>query len=425
MSYLKPSENNDLTITIYSDDAYHSQENPIKESLCNSKSGANQRFHSHSSPIQDVPKTGLGSSAALTTVVTAAIVGYYRSLNFAPCSTSSPADCNKTFDPASPQDLDIIHNLSQLAHCTAQGKIGSGFDVGSAVYGSIVYRRFPPTSLVPVIDIGASLDTSDNQVSSSAYCDAVKTIVDSPHADSIWSPLQHTPCSMPPGISILMGDVCGGSETPKLVSTVLQWRKNKPEEANKLWTELNAANMAFVETLNKLQSFSKAKPEEYAELLRKYASVSSEDKSNNNNSYISTPISCSDDLITCLKKNLYQIRVYLKQMTTLSQVPIEPDSQTVLIDRCVRELPGVIGGVVPGAGGFDAIALVVVSQSIAEIKSMTLKFAKNEGNSGDDDSVEKQKAAPSHLPITWLELGEQSTGLFEEKFDNPEYSLIN
>ena len=43
-------------------------------------------------------------------------------------------------------DLDLVHNLAQFCHCIAQGsavayhlgKIGSGFDVSAAVYGSQV-----------------------------------------------------------------------------------------------------------------------------------------------------------------------------------------------------------------------------------------------------------------------------------------------
>lgn len=46
-------------------------------------------------------------------------------------------------------------------------------------------------------------------------------------------------------------------------------------------------------------------------------------------------------------------------MSTLSQVPIEPPGQTRLLDACTA-LPGVIGGTVPGAGGYDAIVLLVV-----------------------------------------------------------------
>ena len=44
-------------------------------------------------------------------------------------------------------DLEIIHSVAQAAHCAAQGKIGSGFDVSCAVYGSQRYVRFSPSVL--------------------------------------------------------------------------------------------------------------------------------------------------------------------------------------------------------------------------------------------------------------------------------------
>ena len=39
-------------------------------------------------------------------------------------------------------------------------------------------------------------------------------------------------------------------------------------------------------------------------------------------------------------------------------MPIEPQVQTDLIDACCR-IEGVVAGVVPGAGGFDAVVLLV------------------------------------------------------------------
>jgi phosphomevalonate kinase len=45
-------------------------------------------------------------------------------------------------------------------------------------------------------------------------------------------------------------------------------------------------------------------------------------------------------------------------MTRRTGVPIEPSVQTELLDS-VSELEGVIGGVVPGAGGYDAIAILI------------------------------------------------------------------
>lgn len=35
-----------------------------------------------------------------------------------------------------------MHNVAQLAHACAQGKVGSGFDVSAAVYGTQTYKRF-------------------------------------------------------------------------------------------------------------------------------------------------------------------------------------------------------------------------------------------------------------------------------------------
>lgn len=35
------------------------------------------------------------------------------------------------------------------------------------------------------------------------------------------------PLSLPAGMVLVMGDVCGGSDTPSMVRKVLQWRKEK------------------------------------------------------------------------------------------------------------------------------------------------------------------------------------------------------
>ena len=49
----------------------------------------------------------------------------------------------------------LIQNLAQYVHSLAQGKVGSGFDVSAAVYGSQTYRRFAVECL------GALLSTKD------------------------------------------------------------------------------------------------------------------------------------------------------------------------------------------------------------------------------------------------------------------------
>ena len=84
----------------------------------------------------EVAKTGLGSSAAMTTAVVAALLQYLGVVDL-----SSSKDQQQENDS---RGRDIVHIVAQTAHCIAQGKVGSGFDVASAVYGSQRYVRFSP-----------------------------------------------------------------------------------------------------------------------------------------------------------------------------------------------------------------------------------------------------------------------------------------
>ena len=79
----------------------------------------------------NVRKTGLGSSAALVTSLVAAILAHFHVV-------ALPTDETE----ADRTQLALIHNLAQVCHCCAQGKVGSGFDVAAAVFGSIRYTRF-------------------------------------------------------------------------------------------------------------------------------------------------------------------------------------------------------------------------------------------------------------------------------------------
>ncbi len=70
-----------------------------------------------------IGKSGLGSSAA----VTVATVGAVLSAN-----------------GVDTMENDSLHKLSQLAHSIVSGKVGSGYDIATAVYGSVVYNRYSP-----------------------------------------------------------------------------------------------------------------------------------------------------------------------------------------------------------------------------------------------------------------------------------------
>lgn len=354
MSYVQPKEGSNIRITIYSDDAYHSQD---PEELANHP---NKRFHSHKTQIQNVPKTGLGSSAALTSVVTAALLHFYL-----PEQTASFSD---------KATLQRIHNLAQLAHCTAQKKVGSGFDVASAVCGSIIYRRFPASVLGNL--------TSPEDFTSEEYAQKVKELVDVQD----WN-VRLDSCTMPPGLTLLMGDVCGGSETPKLVNMVLAWRKEKPERSLEVWTKLDNANMELVKLLNDFTEQSKS-DSSYNKLLDDVKTHKSSELKEN-------------EVLGKFVDTFSKIRVELKAMTNESGAPIEPQEQTTILDAC-SELPGVLGGVVPGAGGYDAICLLAASSAVETIK--------------------KETASHQVLSsIKWLDLKEQNVGL---KFEDPSIYAI-
>ncbi|EGV63439.1 phosphomevalonate kinase [Yamadazyma tenuis] len=352
MKYTQPSHPFDVDITIFSDAGFHSQQ----ETVVHGSTNGTKRFLYHQKPIADVAKTGLGSSACLTTVVMAAIM-----------SQLGPASANNT---------NIIHNLAQIAHCRAQGKIGSGFDVATAVYGSIQYQRFVPGLIAPHVQ-----------------GEAATGLV--PLVDSEWD-FTHNPCTLPPHVRLLMGDVAGGSETPRMVSKVLQWRKDHPEQSAKVYADLNTANRQFIAALSRLRDLSMSDLSSYMEGIDFFASHS---------------VATLDDYLEDhpdrrieeevpyryfyeLMESIKMIREHMKSLTAYTGADIEPMSQTLLLDEC-RLLPGCFGGVVPGAGGYDAIALLVIDRAI-------------------DPIVEQTKNKREFAHVTWLGLHEEANGLVAE-----------
>ena len=286
------------SITILADSDYYSADVGTVEA----KEGKfESRFRVFNLPLHKAHKTGLGSSAALVTAFTAAILGHYL-----------PAAGN-----ALQTDIGKIrlHNLAQAAHCTAQGKIGSGFDVAAAVYGSCRYRRFSPSILEQLGEIGRS-----------GFSQRLKAVVDDDaKALKIWdTQIDKGAFSIPNGLRLVMCDVDCGSETPGMVKKVFQWRKENPEEAALLWATLQKGNEDFAAELQKLSTLSKSGGAAYQDLR--------------------------DIILT--------IRSLIREMSSKAGVPIEPKAQTDLLDACSLA-PGVIGGVVPGAGGFDAVALLI------------------------------------------------------------------
>ena len=286
-----------LKITILADDDYYSH----------SKARILGTFTDFGVALQDAHKTGLGSSAALVTTLTAALLAKFLSRGISSLRK-------------------IIHNLAQAAHCAAQGKVGSGFDVAAAVYGSCLYRRFSPSIIERIGDAG-----------SPGFGERLHRCVEDLDEERSWDvEVLLQAVEMPKSLRLVMCDVDCGSQTPGMVKKVLAWRKQKPDDALVLWNALQQGTEELCEELKKLSKLG----------------VLASDTLNNLRDIIST------------------IRSLVREMSKKSGVPIEPKIQTELLDEC-SAVHGVIGGVAPGAGGYDAIALLVKNddQVVENLKS--------------------------------------------------------
>jgi phosphomevalonate kinase len=297
-------------ITILADNDYYSTPSDL--------SSTPDRFHNFRVPITKAHKTGLGSSAALVTALTAAVLTHYL-----------PA---KTLDLTTPQGKRRLHNLAQAAHCAAQGKVGSGFDVASAVFGSCLYRRFSPSILASHAEPG-----------SPGFGSALRDTVDEVHG--AWdTEVRKDEVKVPAGLRLVMCDVSCGSGTPGMVRKVLDWRKQEPAEAERVWRDLQAANESLAREMRALAEKSSTSSSGGGDVQQDYAS-----------------------LRACFKS----IRKNIRAMGEKSGVPIEPPAQTKLIDAC-EAVAGVVGGTVPGAGGYDAIALLIEdrAETVEELREL-------------------------------------------------------
>ncbi|RXK37041.1 phosphomevalonate kinase [Tremella mesenterica] len=291
-------------------------------------------------PIGQTNKTGLGSSAALVTSLIGALLLHLDIVSLPSSDEAESMHAAKIGNLQGTPALDTIHSLAQFCHCLAQGKVGSGFDVSSAIYGSHIYTRFSPSLLKPLMsdlpppgpDLMAHLDPKnwDQKVQAAR---------------------------LPKGIRMLLADVDAGTDTPSFVGKVLQWRTDKAEEAKELWTRLSDTNTRLEGMLARLIGM------EDEEVYKEGSTMKQRDVRQLIQDLLfetASTLSVSPfHFVTALRADKKEIRSLMREMSEKSGVPIEPLEQTRLLDTCSSS-PGVLGGGVPGAGGYDAIVLLVL-----------------------------------------------------------------
>ncbi|KAI6046084.1 ribosomal protein S5 domain 2-type protein [Pisolithus marmoratus] len=262
--------------------------------------------------LPDVQKTGMGSSAALITSIVSALL-----LKFGVISKEG-------FSRHDSSDRVLTHNTAQLVHCLAQGKVGSGFDVSAAVFGSHIYRRFDPKILAPLMD---ELIPHPN-----AAVDQNKPTWNS----------RVIPFQLPPLVRLVLADVAGGSNTPSL----------NVEDAKQLWISIDRSNQDMVDSLRELSSLYSADTEAYEA------------------AWAEADISVAQRTVTQAFYRAHQAgqttRLLMRKMGECAGVHIEPPTQTELLNESIAQA-GVVAGGVPGAGGDDAIwVLVLESKDVLE-----------------------------------------------------------
>ena len=337
----------DLSLSIFGDNCFYSQLEALKERELPllSSSFTELPSYNHISTLDKVKKTGLGSSAALVTSIVSSLLQHFGVVDL-PTKEAETSD-----------KLDSVrrcHNLAQFCHCLAQGKIGSGFDVSSACYGSQIYESFSSKSLDSILQL-ATKDLLDT-------CSLLERLefgnegkgAEKSCWDNKWERF-----ALPGGMELVLGDICLGSETPSMARKVLEAKKNEStkDRVSIVWRALASLNKKTENLFSELIEIETKDKEKY-ERERKVFSAQKHDQWDSHSEI--------GKVLHNLRSTFLEIRSNLKLLGDLSEkTPIEPDVQTQILDRTM-EFPGVLFAGVPGAGGFDALFAIVLDASLIE-----------------------------------------------------------
>jgi len=233
-----------------------------------------------------ITKSGLGSSAAVTVASIGAVLKAYK--------------IDLLHDEA-------LHKLSQTAHSIATGKVGSGFDIAAASYGSIIYTRYSPEIIKEL----------PSEYSNEQLVSLVKKQWD----------YKIEKFSLPEEFRLLFANFGEAMITTKAVGGVSDFKKKSPEAYAKIMKEINDENVNAISALKKIKKGD---------------------------------IGAYDEFKSAFERG----RLLTKKMGELSNVGIEPDDCTNLIEESKNN--GAFVAKLPGAGGKDAISALTVDKDSYE-----------------------------------------------------------
>ena len=417
-----------LFVILEADNSFYSQREELKR-LGWPENVASLRRLPPCRPLKKVNKTGLGSSAALVTSFVASILSIFNIVEL----PSKPTLEERT---RGSNGLELVHRVSQVVHIVAQGKVGSGFDVCAACFGSNRYIRCNPDILLPVLNQDDDGDNNNgNNTPQNMLLGPSKTILKDVIYNDVnekWN-FQSKPFGLPESFRMGLGDISAGSSTPSMVRKVKAWLKLSKEKFDRkettedfgltLWNQLGEWNLQIEKEFLNLIQISKDHNYIYRQTIHLCENITSEEwgieKENDDDKYIvneklydyltdifnvvplakndetkeieklktmdlSEKLNISKEIIMKLlklKSLFLNTRIALKKMGDNAGVPIEPTEQTLLCNSTMK-LPGVLSCSVPGAGGYDAIVAIVLGNN--SLKNVEEHWLNQKDNGGDN-----------------------------------------
>lgn len=201
---------------------------------------------------------------------------------------------------------DALHKLAQLAHSIATGKVGSGFDIAAAAHGTILYSRYSPDI---VKGFPANYSNKD-----------LLEIV-----EKKWD-YEIEKFNMPDIFTLVFANfIDEGMITTAAIGSVSKFKEKNPDKYGELMKKINEENEKAIVALRSL---------DYREDVEKN--------------------------VNQFRDAFNKGRILTKQLGVLSQVSIEDDDLTRLIEESV--LNGACVAKLPGAGGRDSIAALCLDR---------------------------------------------------------------
>src|SRR3989344_1604417 len=244
-------------------------------------------------------KTGLGSSAAATVAVVTAILG------------------SAGVDVLGGRGRIAVHNLSQLSHSQAQGKVGSGFDVAAAVFGPIEYSRYSPEMVVRAL---------------AATGKKFAALM-----EGTWD-YQIFPLGMPQMFVPLLAYTGTSASTSEFVVKISKFKEKKRKAYAGLLSEINESVKAACLALEELRALeAEIGREEFAVAARR-----------------------GEGAFERFRHSMQDARLLTKKLGELAGAEIEGKAHTALIQESMQH--GAYVCRLPGAGGGDSIAAICLAK---------------------------------------------------------------